>query len=179
MPESIFKRMRRIDNGSIRYCTFSCYRRLQLFGNDAIKDAFVEQLGAAQAKFGCELIAWVVMPEHVHMLVRPVPWESVLAPVLAWTKSCFAQRVIARWRTLNAPVLRRIVSPQGDCRFWERGGGHDRNIITEEELLEKLGYIHFNPVKRGLVRDPREWKWSSQMAYCGIPHPLLKIRRYC
>ncbi len=179
MSTTPFKRMKRIENGSIRYCTFSCNHRLPLFQNDAIKDAFIEVLALGQERFGFELVAWVIMPEHVHMLIRPVPYESRLAPVLAWIKAVFAQRVVSRWRELRARVLPRITTVRGEVRFWLPGGGHDRNIVSEEELVEKVHYIHFNPVEKGLVKDPREWKWSSQMAYCGTPHPLVVIRRYC
>lgn len=60
-----------------------------------------------------------------------------------------------------------MVDSEGLTRYWQKGGGHDRNVRDEEELWEKVRYIHRNPVKRGLVREPWEWKWSSARWYAG------------
>jgi putative transposase len=46
-------------------------------------------------------------------------------------------------------------------RFWQDGGGYDRNIINRVTLLKTIDYIHHNPVRKGLVKSPGEWKWSS------------------
>jgi len=66
------KRLKRIEHPNhIRFLTFSCYQRLPLFGNDAIKDAFVVHLDSSRARAGFRIHAWVVMPEHVHLLIWP------------------------------------------------------------------------------------------------------------
>ena len=59
------------------------------------------------------------------------------------------------------------VQPNGHTsyRFWQRGGGYDRNIWTAEEIREKMGYIHANPVRRGLLERPGDWPWSSWQAW--------------
>ena len=67
----------------------------------------------------------------------------------------------ARWRELRAPILARITDAQGRLRFWQRGGGYDRLVYVDGEFPEKLGYIHTNPVRRGLVTRPELWRWSS------------------
>jgi len=53
--------------------------------------------------------------------------------------------------------------PSGETklRFWQQGGGYDRNILSRKELWEKIDYIHANPVRRGLCEHPADWKWSS------------------
>ncbi len=90
--------MKRIEQDDhARYLTFSCYRQLPLLENDRIKDAFVEQLQAAREKTEFHLLAWVVMPEHVHVLIWPRLPEYPVSKV-SWTiKRSFAQRVIGRW----------------------------------------------------------------------------------
>jgi putative transposase len=172
------KDMRRRENGTARYCTFSCYQRLQLLGTASIRDAYIETLAEAQSRFGFELIAWVVMPEHVHLLVLPRSSSSPLSATLAWMKGVFAQRAIGRWRDLQATVLPRITRANGERRFWQAGGGYDRNIYSRDELVEKINYIHWNPVERELVREPRDWRWSSFSAYQGTPHLKLVITRH-
>ena len=91
--------------GHARYLTFSCYRRLPLFQNDAIKDTFVDRLRDARARYGFRLLAWVVMPEHVHLLIVPRLPETPVPLLLRAMKQSFAQRVVRRWRELRAPIL--------------------------------------------------------------------------
>ena len=144
-----------------RFLTFSCYRRLPLFQNDNIKTAFAEHLLACELELRFRLLEWVVMPEHVHLLLVPTLPDSPVPAVLRRIKEPFARKVLARWRTLRAPILERLVDARGATRFWQRGGGYDRNISTDDELFETTRYIHENPVRRGLVHDVREWQWSS------------------
>src|SRR5262245_54439249 len=150
------KRMKRRESGSSRYITASCYRRMQLLGADRIRDAFAHDLEQARTKWGFKLAAWVAMPEHFHIILWPGPRVDLPTPALCDVlhdfKWQFAKRVISRWRTLKAPVLRTLIDPRGKARFWQRGGGFDRNIRTDDELGREVGYIHNNPVKRGLVK---------------------------
>ena len=158
-----------------RYLTFSCYRRLPLFGNDRIKDAFVEQLQLARGKAEFHLLAWVVMPEHVHLLIWPKLPEYPVSKVSWIIKRRFAQHVIKRWRELDASILIELEARDGQTRFWQRGGGYDRNIHSQEELNEKIQYIHENPVRRGLVERAEDWAWSSARWYDGQREGVLKI----
>ena len=148
-----------------RYLTCSCYQRMALFSNDAIKDRFVHQLNIAQIELEFHLYAWVLMPEHFHLLIRPSSPEQTVETILRRIKAGFAQRVIQRWQELNAPILPKITDAKDKACFWQPGGGYDRNIHSEAEFLEKITYIHRNPAKRGLANKPAEWAWSSARAY--------------
>lgn len=76
------RKMRRWETVSaVRYITFSCYRRMALMQSVALRDVFVESLGAAREKHRFRLIAWVVMPEHVHLMIVPRPVVAVEAGV--------------------------------------------------------------------------------------------------
>jgi putative transposase len=108
------------------------------------------------------------MPEHVHILLVPSLPEWPVPKILQAIKRPFARRVIRRWRELHAPVLNRIVQPSGAFRFWLRGGGYDSNVESPELLWVMIEYTHLNPVRRGLVLDPIEWRWSSASWYEGL-----------
>jgi len=152
----------------LRFVTFSCHRRLPLMRNERICGVFVEALTGAIGRQGIQVVAWVIMPEHVHMIVRPSPLVA-LAQSLRGIKTCVAKRVIARWRAMGhraAAVLERV-SVNGRPRFWQTGGGFDRNIRDEEELTREIRYIHDNPVERGLVEAAEEWRWSSVRWWMG------------
>jgi putative transposase len=106
------------------------------------------------------------MPEHVHLLLWPRLPEHPISSVLRELKRGFALKVLTRWRELNAPILSRLQTPDGRNRYWQGGGGYDRGVWTGDgEFHEKLRYIHNNPVTRGLVKSPTEWRWSSAWAW--------------
>jgi putative transposase len=154
--------------GHGRYLTFSCHQRLPLFRNDRIKDAFAERLAFVKAKLGFRLYAWVVMPEHVHLLIQTGRADLTVETILHSLKSHFAATVLARWREMKAPILARVTDNTGRQRFWLPGGGYDRNLHSESEWLEKITYIHNNPVRRGLTAQPEQWIWSSARWYRGL-----------
>ncbi len=149
----------------VRYLTCSCYGRLPLFKSDRVKDAFVDRLSFVRRQTDFALYAWVVMPEHFHLLLTPDLPDFTVTAILHALKRPFSKDVLARWRELNAPILSRITDAQGRPHFWLGGGGYDRNITSREELYEKLNYIHNNPVRRGLVESVADWRWSSAAWY--------------
>jgi putative transposase len=156
-----YRQVQRVEQPrQLRFLTFSCFGRLPLFSNPAIRDLFADRLLTLRERRGFDLIAWVVMPEHVHALLAPNEGDTVRA-ILSTLKGPFSQRVVTRWRELDAPILAEIAGPRGRLHFWQPGGGYDRNVFTDDERHEKTSYIHRNPVTRGLVSAPAEWKWSS------------------
>ncbi len=157
--------------GELRFLTFSCYHHLPLFDNDAIKDEFVQALDNARRRTSCRIIAWVIMPNHVHMLVAPSLPRYPIPVFLNCLKRPFAKKVLKRWKELGAPILRRLTDHRGNLHFWQVGGGYDRNIDSEDEYDEKFDYIHLNAARAGLVDDPADWRWSSLPWYLGKRGP--------
>jgi putative transposase len=170
------KLLRRIENPNhARYLTFSCRHRFPLFKNDRIKAAFVKQLDETRTRTRFHLLAWVIMPEHVHLLIWPKLPEHPISKVTWRLKRDFSRRIITRWRNLNAPILTNITDADGRTRFWQPGGGYDRNIVSDDELREKIDYIHANLVRRGLVDSPTDYPWSSARWYAGDRDDTLRI----
>ena len=158
-PDTYRKRLRRWENAAdIRFITFSAFRRLPLLNNPRIMDLFGQRLAAVRATHGLHLYAWVVMPEHVHLLVRATgsPWDVVARSL----KTQVARTVLSRWRAAHAPILSKV-AVKGRARFWQHGGGFDRNVRDLDEFTKAVRYIHRNPVERGLVARPDDWMWSS------------------
>ncbi len=112
------------------------------------------------------LFAWVIMPEHVHLLVRPADGTS-LGPVLRGLKMSVSKRVIPRWVERRVPILDRIGDAHARPRFWQKGGGFDRVVRSNDEFCREVHYIHRNPVERGLVDRPEDWRWSSVRWWMG------------
>ena len=149
----------------VRFLTFSCYGRLPLLSNDGIKQLFVERLTLAKRRHSFRLLAWVLMPEHVHLLILP---DATVAPILREIKRSVAEVVLRRWKELHAPVLNHVTDKRGRRHFWQAGGGYDRNVRSDAEVDRDINYIHDNPCRRGLVRRPRDYAWSSARWYEGL-----------
>ena len=158
-----------------RFVTFSCYQRLPLFNNDAIKNHFVKHLMTKQDEMRFKLHAWVIMPEHLHLILTPNLPKQTVSTVLEKLKGPFAKQVIGRWRELNAPILSRIMDAHNKPHFWLAGGGYDRNIRDEEELVEKIAYIHDNPRRRRLVDNALNWRWSSARFFTGMTTDMFDV----
>ena len=122
------------------FVTFTCYHRRPSFDTSDRYDLFVQVLEETRRRFAICVYGFVVMPEHVHLLVSE-PERGVLADAIHCLKLTFGKR-------LRAGV------------FWQKRY-YDRNVRNEQEFQEKLRYLHRNPVKRGLAEKAEEWKWSS------------------
>ena len=163
------KKVKRMDvPGQAHYLTFSCFRNQPFLNKDRARIWFIEALGKAKEKHNFELWAWVIMPEHVHLMVLPGE-ETKVSNLLKSIKLSVA-KTASLWVKDNAPgFLSSMTDTQPDgtktIRFWQRGGGYDRNICSVDELYEKINYIHKNPVRRGLVDHPGDWHWSSYRAF--------------
>jgi putative transposase len=151
--------------GHAHLLTFSCYRRLSLLTNDTWRTWLGESLRSACAAHDVALWAYVFMPEHVHLLLKPRRTKYSLAVFEKSVKLSSSKKIINSLVRQNAPLLETIrvrERPGKWCyRFWQEGGGHDKNIWSLSKAVEKAKYCHGNPVKRGLVSDPAAWRWSS------------------
>jgi putative transposase len=168
------KKLRRWETCGFRYLTFSTFQRLPLLSNPRIRDLLTARIERARSETHFRLSAWVIMPEHVHIILAPDSQHPV-PHIMRAVKQEVAERTIRRWRDLNAAILPRITDQNGRARFWQRGGGFDRNIRDENELLREIAYIHNNPVTRGLVASPTDWAWSSARWYAGDREHGLQI----
>jgi putative transposase len=167
---TIRKRLHRWETGRhSRYVTFSTYRRAPVFANDANCRVWVASVIAARDRFGFDLRAWVLMPDHVHMILVPGDATQAMGDVLRSIKQPVAQRIVNDLRRREHRALARLATPQGAIRLWQEGGGFDRNIRDEAEYHKEVAYIHFNPVKRGLAAEPVDYEWSSARWYAGQP----------
>lgn len=164
------------------FITFSCYRRQPNFVNSAIYDLFPRCLEDMRHRFDMRVYGYVVMPEHVHLLLSE-PDPGTLAEAMHYLKLCFAKRLRSRrfgapgpalsW-SKGAPVFWTNLGSARPNPFWQKRY-HDRNVRDAREFSVKLRYLHRNPVKRGLVTEPGDWKWSSFRHYAFRENGVVEI----
>jgi putative transposase len=128
------------NSGDFHFVTFSCYRRQEHLGTPSVRSLFEHSLEAMRKRYDFFVFGYVVMPEHVHLLVSE-PKKAVLSKVIQALK-------------LSVAVQRR------EPPFWQ-ARYYDFNVHTNRKHVEKLKYMHRNPVVRGLVKKPEDWEWSS------------------
>ena len=131
----------------LHFITFSCYRRQPLLGTPSARDRFEAELERVRRSYGLYVTGYVVMPEHVHFLVSE-PERAGLSLAIQMLKQTVSRR-------LRRPSMR---------RFWHVRY-YDFLVHSEKKRIEKLRYMHRNPVKRGLVDRPEDWAWSSFRHY--------------
>ena len=150
--------------GYAHFITTSCYQRLPLLGSARNRDLFVQVLEQVRRRYHFVVLGYVVMPEHVHLLIRE-PERGNPSVVMQAIKQGFARRLLARLRrTVNARQLSLWSGPVERGRIWQPRF-YDFVVWSQAKIEEKIRYMHGNPVKRGLVRTPEQWRWSSAREY--------------
>ncbi|HEY1209216.1 MAG TPA: transposase [Terracidiphilus sp.] len=134
------ERIRNQQTGEFHFLTFSCFRRRAYLSSGTAMELFEDALERVRLRYLFAVAGYVVMPEHVHLLVNE-PGRGLLSRTVQALK-------------LSVSMRRR------ERPFWQ-AHYYDFNISTHEKFVEKLRYIHRNPVRRGLVEKPEDWKWSS------------------
>jgi putative transposase len=130
--------------GEFHFLTFSCYRRRPYLSTAAAMDLFEDALERVRLRYLFVVAGYVVMPEHVHLLVSE-PRRALLSRAIQ------ALKLSVSMRSQERP-------------FWQ-AHYYDFNVSTHEKFVEKLRYIHRNPVRRGLATRPEDWKASSFRHY--------------
>ncbi len=152
------------------FLTFSCYKRLPLFDSDISCQWLIDSLRVVRDTQQVSLIAYVIMPEHVHLLIHPRTESYQISRILAAIKRPVSKLARA-WYTQHDPkMMNTLRVEQGDrvnFRFWQAGGGYDRNITDRDSIRQIADYIHGNPVRRGLAQQPTDWDWSSARYWAG------------
>jgi putative transposase len=130
--------------GEFHFLTFSCYRRSPYLGTAAARDLLEHALERMRHRYILVVAGYVVMPEHVHLLLSE-PRVGLLSRAV---------------QALELSVtVRRTERPFWQARYY------DFNVPTHKKHIEKLRYMHRNPVVRGLVAKPEDWAWSSFRRY--------------
>jgi putative transposase len=144
MPKDL---VRYQQSGCFHFVTFSCYHRKPLLNIPTAYQTFEHELESTRIQYGFVVAGYVLMPEHVHLLLSE-PTKSTLATAI---------------QVLKQKTSRKL-KPSSEPQFWQRRY-YDFNVNNEEKRIEKLRYMHRNPVKRGLTEKPEDWQWSSFRHY--------------
>ena len=127
----------------LHFITFSCYRRQKFLASQQAREIFERELERVRRWYGFWVSGYVVMPEHIHLLISE-PERTELAVAIQMLKQ----------------ITSRKLGRRDQPRFWQVRY-YDFSVWSEKKHVEKLRYMHRNPVRRGLAARPEDWKWSS------------------
>jgi putative transposase len=155
----------------LHFITFSCYRRMQLLASPRRRDALVRLIERVRKQHRCPILGYVVMPEHLHMLIAPPELGDPSAFMQA-----IKQRSSRQFRRRKAKTALLFADARPKY-FWQKRF-YDFNVFTEKRRIEKLKYMHRNPVRRGLVASPELWRWSSFRFYMLDEPGIINITKF-
>ena len=145
---------RRQQAGDVHFITFSCHGRAPYLVASEAKEVFLNTLESVRKRYDFSILGYVLMPEHVHLLISE-PTVKPLSVALAVIKRSVSQKL-------------------PESPFW-LPRYYDFNVFTQAKRVEKLRYIHRNPVHRGLVEKPEDYPWSSFRTYALHEHGPVTI----
>lgn len=150
-------------SGHAHELTFSCYKRQPFLNSNKACEFLAEAINISMSKYNFHVWAYVFMPEHTHLLIMPLNDDYSISNILSSIKQSSSRRFLNDLRKFRPEKLTPFSTGQKNhvYRFWQDGGGYDRNITKPSTLIKVVDYIHNNPVRKGFVKTPQQWRWSS------------------
>ena len=165
------------DFGHAHELTFCCVSRHPFLGAERVCGWLADAVNAARVRYGFAVWAYVFMPDHAHLIVHPETAGYDIRHILKAVKEPVGRIAITHLRTNHPEWLPRLTIRKGgrsETRFWQPGGGYDRNVTEPKTLHAMVEYIHNNPVRKAWVPTAGEWKWSSAGWFEGREPNTLK-----
>jgi putative transposase len=154
MPKGL---VRYQQTGDLHFITISCHRHANILGTRTARNTLQQILEETRKKYRFQILGYVFMSNHIHLLVTEPEHENLSTAIQV--------------------IKQRFSRTRSEEFVWEPRY-HDFNVFTQAKAIEKLRYMHRNPVKAGLVEEPDQWQWSSFRVYAHQEnHPILITTR--
>lgn len=157
----------------LHFLTCSCYHRQPWLASPKRRDLFLQIFEEVRQCYQFVVVGYVVMPDHIHLLISE-PERGTPSTVMQVVKQRFARRVPNRKRP--NPKQASLWSEHA-LHVWQKRF-YDFHVWSERKRVEKLRYMHRNPVKEGLVQEPEQWVWSSYRSYAYEEAGTVKINQW-
>ena len=146
----------------LHFITCSCFHRLPFLKSARARDRLLTILEQTRSRYRFVVVGYVVMPEHIHLLITE-PEVGNPSTVMQVLKQRTARALLPRGKRKDRSQGE-LFGDEPRRAFWQ-ARFYDFNVWTTKKRVEKLRYMHRNPVKRGLVESPEQWRWSSYRFY--------------
>jgi putative transposase len=165
------------------FVTFSVVGWIDVFSREQYKELFIESLKYCQENKGMVLHAWVIMTNHVHLIIssNSNKIESIVRDLKKYTSKQIIKAIQENNMESRKEWMLNIFSYTGsnnnnnkEFQFWKQDY-HPIELNSAEKIKQRLDYLHENPVRSGLVWEPWHYKYSSAIDYYTKEHGLLKV----
>ena len=163
--------------GNAHELTFSCYDNRPFLLAERTCEYLVDSIISSREKPKFDLWAYVFMPNHVHLLICPKRQQYSISDILLSIKQPVSRKAVNYLKSNNPDGLKYLATSQihRPYRFWQKGGGYDRNMTKVKTIIDSAHYLHNNPVRKGLVEITDQWHYSSAAAWQGTGQGPIPI----
>ncbi|HNT29406.1 MAG TPA: transposase [bacterium] len=178
-------------NEGLHFVTTKTYRNHTYFADTRCCEILIEQLDYYRGRYGFKISGYVIMPDHLHVLLW---WETdekpdlTISKIMQGIKSIVAKRIIQYvkigestcsrlsddWYHENPHKRMGQEHTPPSVRIWQPSF-YDYIVLSQEKFVEKLSYMHNNPVNAGLVSEAELWKFSSCAWYTKRKEYVLEM----
>jgi putative transposase len=158
------------DTYNVYFSTSTIVEWLPIFTSEAYFNIILDSLKYCQGNKGLNLIAYVIMPEHIHLVtsnLEEVTLSDIMRDFKRFTSKEISSQLERDKKSILLEVFKRYAhTGKGNTEYkvWQ-DDFHPEAIYSEAFLQQKMDYVHYNPVKRGLVSRPEDWLYSSARNY--------------
>lgn len=165
------------------FVTFSIVGWVDVFSRECYKEIVIKSLQYCQEHKGLKLDAWVIMTNHVHLIVSSDTnkIENLVRDIKKYSSKQIIAAIQESKTESRKEWMQNLFSYAGknnanntNFQFWKQDY-HPIELNSATKTKERLDYLHENPVKSGLVWEPWHYKYSSAIDYYTNEHGLLKI----
>jgi REP element-mobilizing transposase RayT len=159
-----------IENSTPHFCTATIVEWLPLFSKPWMVKIILDSIQFLQKEKRWTIYAWVIMENHLHLIAS----SDNLSKELGNFKSYTARQIIDHCKRNHPLILKQLAHAKQtfkqdrDYQFWQEGS-HPEQIQNSKMMRQKIEYIHYNPVRRGYVEEPEDWRYSSAGNYSKKP----------
>ncbi|HPF40682.1 MAG TPA: transposase [Phycisphaerae bacterium] len=169
------------DEAHAYFCTITVLDWIPVFIDERYISPVIDSLEFTRKNKGMQLFAYVVMPNHLHLIAASDDLHAHLRDLKRFTSRTIHDLLKADGRTTILDWLDRAAQTarrtRGEFSFWS-DGFHPQAIWSHDVFDQKLRYLHANPVRKGLVATPEAWRFSSAGYYNGEREPLIRMDRW-
>ena len=157
------------------FTTIKTFRDVKILTLPTIPEMLLQYLNELRTEFEVSIYGYVIMPNHIHFIWH-ISSDPGISVVMKHYKGWTGGRIVPQLETIPGIDVSIITRKGGSRSLWKRSF-YDFNLISERKFLEKLEYIHQNPVRWGLTLNPGDWAYSSFRAWYGMPDVKFEIDR--
>ncbi len=174
-----------VEQNGLHYVTFQIVKWVDLFTRQIYRDIVIDSLRYCQQNKGLEIYAFVIMSNHVHLLLRS--HVGRLSDTIGDFKSFTAKEILSSiasepesrkdWMLNLFEFSAKQHKRNEKYQIWTHEN-HSEYIFSDKFLFQKINYIHENPVRAGLVAKAEDYLYLSASAYAGLPCLLNVLVQY-